>query len=201
MVASLTYYLYGEWATAARRGRHSAGITECDGGLAVANWPRESALQMSRQPASDEQLVRRTGAAGVRAAHLVWGGGVREATKTPPSHGRIAEFFALFRVHEPRRQSQCHGDSIRRRWHYFEFSTPATIQMGPRRPPEHRHHQPPPPPLRIAPMAPLRVPRTGRRSQAAPSHLNTNLDPLSYHTPSRSTEIPSGGRKYTGIGL
>ena len=39
------------------------------------------------------------------------------------------------------------------------------------------------------------------RSQAAPSHLNTNIDPLSYHTPSRSTEIPSGGRKYTGIGL
>ena len=31
-------------------------------------------------------------------------------------------------------------------------------------------------------MAPLRVPGTGRRSQAAPSHLNTNLGPLSYHT-------------------
>ena len=186
MVASLTYYLYGEWATAARRGRHSARITECDGGLAVANWPRESALQMSRQPASDEQLVRRTGAAGVRAAHLVWGGGVREATKTPPSHGRIAEFFALFRVHEPRRQSQCHGDSIRRRWHYFEFSTPATIQMGPRRPPEHRHPRPPPPPLRSAPMAPLPRPGTCARSQAAPGDLNTRLDLLSHRQ--RSTE-------------
>ena len=126
---------------------------------------------------------------------------VREATKTRRSHGRIPDFFTLFRVHEPRRQSQCHGDSIRRRWHYFKISTPATIQRGPRRPPEHRHHQPPPPPLRIAPMAPLRVPGTGRRSQAAPSHLNTNLDPLSYHTPSRSTEIPSGGRKYTETGL
>ena len=56
---------------------------------------------------------------------------VREATKTPPSHGRIPDFFTLFRVHEPRRQSQCHGDSIRRRWHYFKISTPATIQRGP----------------------------------------------------------------------
>ena len=186
MVASLTYYLYGEWATAARRGRHSDGISECDGGLAVSNWPRGSALQMSRQPASEEQLVRRTGAAEVRAAHLVWGGGVREATKTPPSHGRIAEFFALFRVHEPRRQSQCHGDSIRRRWHYFEFSTPATIQMGPRRPPEHRHHRPPPPPLRSLPMAPLPRPGVCARSQAAPGDLNAHLGILSCRR--RSTE-------------
>ena len=166
---------------------------ECAGGARVWRGPPEpSKRQLRATRAADagfgenpEFRLRRRGS----------------ATKTPPSHGRIAEFFALFRVHEPRRQSQCHGDSIRRRWHYFEFSTPATIQMGPRRPPEHRHHQPPPPPLRIAPMAPLRVPGTGRRSQAAPSHLNTNLGPLSYHTPSRSTEIPSGGRKYTEIGL
>ena len=104
---------------------------------------------------------------------------MREATKTPPSHGRIPDFFALFRVHEPRRQSQCHGDSIRRRWRYFEFSTPATIQMGPRRPPEHRHHRPPPPPLRSLPMAPLPRPGTCARSQAAPGDLNTHLDILS----------------------
>ena len=83
----------------------------------------------------------------------------------------------------------------------FQNFDPRHHTKGPRRPPEHRHHQPPPPPRRIAPMAPLRVPGTGRRSQAAPSHLNTNLGPLSYHTPSRSTEIPSGGRKYTEIGL
>ena len=83
----------------------------------------------------------------------------------------------------------------------FRIFDPRHHTKGPRRPPEHRHHQPPPPPRRIAPMAPLRVPGTGRRSQAAPSHLNTNLGPLSYHTPSRSTEIPSGGRKYTEIGL
>ena len=83
----------------------------------------------------------------------------------------------------------------------FQNFDPRHHTKGPRRPPEHRHHQPPPPPRRIAPMAPLRVPGTGRRSQTAPSHLITNLDPLSYHTPSRSTEIPSGGRKYTETGL
>ena len=56
---------------------------------------------------------------------------MREATKTPPSRGRIPDFFTLFQVHEPRRQSQCHRASIRRRWHYFKISTPATIQRGP----------------------------------------------------------------------
>ena len=68
---------------------------------------------MHHQPASGEQLVRRTSAAEVRVAHGPYKSYEWEATKTPPSRGQIPDFFTLFRVHEPLRQSQCHGDSIR----------------------------------------------------------------------------------------
>ena len=70
---------------------------------------------------------------------------------------------------------------------YQSISTPATIQMGPRRPPEHRHHRPPPPPLRSLPMAPLPRPGVCARSQAAPGDLNAHLGILSCRRRSTDT--------------
>ena len=157
-----------------------------DGAASAPPWtaptrPRTCRRRPGRRPSCARRARPRAPPRAPRraaAAHFVWGGGVKEATKTPPSHGRIPDFFTLFRVREPRRQSQCHGDSIRRRWHYSKISTPATIQRGPRRPPEHCHHRPPPPPLRSLPMAPLPRPGVCARSQAAPGDLNAHLGTL-----------------------
>ena len=130
----------------------------------------------------------------------LYGGGGRnfEIVPTSPDRGPVALGLSAGLVHLEKCEKIRNPTTGRS---CFGLLPPRHHTKGPRRPPEHRHHQPPPPPRRIAPMAPLRVPGTGRRSRAAPSHLNTNLGPLSYHTPSRSTEIPSGGRKYTEIGL